>query len=291
MIRGMTGQASRRFSVDTFEIEMELRSVNSRYFEFRTKIPSQYACLELNARKIISQRLKRGKYDLVVFVRELSFDEDRMLINKELVKTYLNEMRSLSNELDFSPEINWRDLFALPQIFSTSSHDITIVCETILLNLNLLIDEMMPMLLQEGEATANDIRCSLNTIKASALFLAKIYPEVLEAYRVNLRERVFELTQLKPNEERLSVEIELYAMRTAVNEELVRLQNHISSMEALLNSSTQEESSKRMDFIAQEMNREANTIASKALNYGITEQTILIKSEIEKMREQFRNIV
>ncbi|MGL4561260.1 MAG: YicC/YloC family endoribonuclease [Brevinema sp.] len=291
MIRGMTGQASCRFSTDLFDAEMEIRSVNSRYFEFRIKTPASYAAIEIEARKIVLQKLGRGKIDVALRINEKDADIKNVLINTQLAKKYLEESHQLATLLGISQEISLREILSLPQVLNVGSIEIDPKSTTIILNqLDQLIDKMIPMMLTEGQNTIIDVSHSLDKIAHSVSFIKERYPKVLDRYKENLKIRVLEVTETKPSEDRLAIEIELFASRTAINEELVRLDNHIGVMRAIFNQ-TRHESSKELDFIAQEMNRETNTIASKSSDFEITEHTIILKSEIEKMREQFRNIV
>ena len=149
---------------------------------------------------------------------------------------------------------------------------------------------MLPMMIEEGKSTLEDVQKSLDIMVKSLEFVKIKYPQVLDKYKSALRDRVLEVSSLKPSEERLSLELEMFASRTAINEEIVRLDNHIRVMQDIL-LGKRPETSKELDFIGQEMNREVNTIASKSSDFEITEQTIILKSEIEKMREQFRNLV
>lgn len=290
-MRGMTGQSSLRFSTDDFDGEMEIRSVNSRYFEFRVKTPPRYSILEIEARKLVSKKLKRGKIDLNIRINEKTTTNQGPLINTLLAKNYLEESQNLARLLNIPDTLYLRELLSLPQVLNT---DIGHIDDTIIPffmeQLTHLIDQMMPMMQTEGESTLNDLVCSLKIIETATQFIKDRYPEMLEKYKNSLKERVLEITNLKPSDERLSVELELFASRTAINEEIVRLGNHTEVMKEIFENK-RKGNSKELDFIAQEMNREVNTIASKSSDFEITEQTIILKSEIEKMREQFRNIV
>ncbi|MGL4394254.1 MAG: YicC/YloC family endoribonuclease [Brevinema sp.] len=291
MIRGMTGQASCRFSTDLFDAEMEIRSVNSRYFEFRIKTPPSYAALEIEARRIVMQKLGRGKIDLALRITEKDADVKNVLINTNLAQKYVEDARKLAQDLGISADISIREVLSLPQVLSVGNEEIDPdATKLILAELDKLVDKMLPMMLVEGESTLKDINTSLEKMEQSVAFIKDRYPKVLDRYKENLKARVLEVCAVKPAEERLAVEIELFASRTAINEELVRLDNHISVMKTMLGDS-RSETSKELDFVAQEMNRETNTIASKSSDFEVTEYTIILKSEIEKMREQFRNIV
>ncbi len=292
MIRGMTGKASLRFSNDTMDVEMEMRSVNSRYFEFRIKTPQRYGFLEIEARKIVSQKLERGKIDLSIRVIEKSVPNDGALFNTALAKAYYQNAESLAKELGIENSLSLSALIALPQVLNSDSAEVS--DDTVKLfksKIEELTDSMLPMMLEEGEYTKKDVDNSLTIMSDSLEFIKERYPLVLDKYKQSLIDRVCEISTAKAPEERLAVEVELFASRTSINEELVRLESHIKIMKESIDGARKDVSSKELDFIAQEMNREVNTIASKSSDFSITEHTIALKREIEKMREQFRNIV
>lgn len=291
MIRGMTGQASLRFSHNMFDAEMEIRSVNSRYFEFRAKLPARFSQFEMEARKIVSAKLQRGKIDLSLRITEKDNTESTTLINIEAAKSYLRETKKMCEELEIPFSITAREILSLPHVLNCENAE---VGEDVILflgsKLQELIDLMLPMMLVEASNTIEDVKASLNSIETALIVIRERYPQALARYKEALIQRVAEITQTRPPEERLSVEVEIFAGRTAINEEIIRLQSHIGMMKDIL-IQKKHGGSKELDFIAQEMNRETNTIAAKSSDFGITEQTIFIKSEIEKMREHFRNIV
>ena len=291
MIRGMTGKSTLRFSTDFLDVEMEIKSVNSRFFEFRIKTPSRYAALEMETRKIASHKLNRGKIDFNLRINEKELQSAGLSINMVLAKSYLDASRKVAEELNISDNISLKDILSFPQVLNTDTSDVDDATLKILLEyFEKLIDQMLPMMIDEGESTIDDIQNSLDIMVKSLDFVKTKYPQVLNKYKTNLRERVLEITTVKPTDERLSIELEIFASRTAINEEIVRLDNHIRVMQDIL-LGKRPETSKELDFIGQEMNREVNTIASKSSDFEITEHTIILKSEIEKMREQFRNII
>ncbi len=292
MIRGMTGKSSLRFSTDNLDVEMEIRSVNSRYFEFRVKSPLRYSFVEMEARKIVSKKLERGKIDLAIRVNEKNNIPSGSLVNTSLAKAYLLESQQLAKELGISDSISLKEILSFPQVLNVDIGDVEEkVVNLFNTKIEELIDQMMPMMLAEGEATIVDIKQSLSIMDNSLNFIKDRYPQVLDKYKNALKDRVLEVSTIKPPEERLLMELELFASRTAINEEIVRLASHIKSMQESVDGVRKDVSSKELDFIAQEMNREVNTIGSKSSDIEITEQTIILKREIEKMREQFRNIV
>ena len=291
MIRGMTGKSSLRFSTDFLDVEMEIRSVNSRFFEFRIKTPARYAALEMDTRKIASQKLGRGKIDFNLRINEKEAQSAGLSINMALAKSYLEASRKVAEELNLTDSISLKDILSFSQVLNSDISDVDDSTLKLLLEqFEKLIDQMLPMMIEEGKSTLEDVQNSLNVMVKSLEFVKIKYPQVLDKYKSALRDRVLEVSSLKPSEERLSLELEMFASRTAINEEIVRLDNHIRVMQDIL-LGKRPETSKELDFIGQEMNREVNTIASKSSDFEITEQTIILKSEIEKMREQFRNLV
>ena len=290
MIRGMTGQASRRFSTPVLDAEMDLRSVNSRFFEFRLKSPPKYAAFEGEARRIISQSLGRGKIELGIRAVEKQVSS-QALINPVLAEAYLNESRILAEKLGLPFNMTIREILSLPQVLNTENGELDEdSAKRFGVELQALIDSILPMMYTEGKSTVKDIENSLSVIEEAMTTIEVAYPQALERYKQQLLERVLEVSALKAPEERLAVEIEIFASRTCINEEVVRLKNHLGVTREIL-SGKRDGGSKELDFIAQELNRETNTIASKSSDYKITEKTIVIKSEIEKIREHYRNIV
>ncbi len=294
MIRSMTGFASEFKSTDKYDVSMEIKSVNSRYFEFKLKSNFSIEEWENEIKNSIFNRLKRGKIDLYIKIVEKDAQNYNIVVNYDLAKKVEEALVSLAKKVDIVPELAMKDFISFGSILQIERiGGYENLLDTILVMLNSLLDKILEMMLSEGEKTKEDIEKSLNIINDSNSNIEMIYPESLEKYKKSLKERLQELLPESVEEaltnNRLLMELDLIASRTAINEEIVRLKSHLNQFRNILSGKTGGDS-KKLDFIGQEMNRETNTIASKSNDYQIIENTIVIKGEIEKIREQLRNL-
>ena len=290
-MRSMTGFASEMRSTSKYDIFIELKSVNSRYFEFKVKSSYYLNELEVSIRNLIFEKLNRGKIDLFIKVVEKNAENYEVVVNKELAKKYEKALLDMGNDLGVVTELSVRDFMSLEGIINLERVGEEEELEKIVMNiLDNLIKRIVEMMYREGLKTKEDIISSLARITESVTIIDKLYPQSLEKYKESLRDRIQEMMAGHIDENRLMMELEMVASRTAINEEIVRLKSHIAQFQNILDGKTHGDS-KKLDFIGQEMNREANTIASKSSDYTIIENTIVVKGEIEKIREQLRNLV
>ncbi len=290
-MRSMTGFASEMKCTDKYDIFIELKSVNSRYFEFKVKSSYYLNELEVLIRNIVFEKLNRGKIDLFIKVVEKHADNYEVVVNKDLAKKYENALISMAKELGIVAELAVRDFMNLEGIINLERVGDEEELEKIVIEmLNNLIVRIIEMMNREGMKTREDIESSLSRINESVGVIEALYPQSIEKYKESLRERIQEMSANKIEDNRLMMEIEMVSSRTAINEEIVRLKSHLAQFHNVLVGKIHGDS-KKLDFIGQEMNREANTIASKSSDYSIIENTIVIKGEIEKIREQLRNLV
>lgn len=290
-MRSMTGFASEMRSTEKYDIFIELKSVNSRYFEFKVKSSYYLNELEIMIRNLIFEKLNRGKIDLFIKVVEKNADNYEVVVNKDLAKKYEDALVSMAKDLGIVAELAVRDFMNLEGIINLERvGDEEELEKIILAMLNNLIERIVEMMYSEGKKTREDIENSLARINESVVIIESLYPQSIEKYKENLRERIQEISANKIDDSRLMMEIEMVSSRTAINEEIVRLKSHLAQFHHIMIGKIHGDS-KKLDFIGQEMNREANTIASKSSDYTIIENTIVIKGEIEKIREQLRNLV
>jgi uncharacterized protein (TIGR00255 family) len=294
MMRSMTGYASEFKSTDKYDITMEIKSVNSRYFEFKLKSYSQVDEWENEIKSTVFEKLKRGKIDLFMKIVEKDAENYNVVVNYDLAKKYEDAVVSLSKQLKIVPELAMRDFISLGNILQVERiGGYEDLFDDLIAMLKSLLNKILEMMVIEGEKTKEDLEKSLNSIDKSVGEIDKLYPESLEKYKQALKERIQEVMPSSiediTNNNRFMMEVELVASRTAINEELVRLKSHINQFRNIISGKAGGDS-KKLDFIGQEMNREANTIASKASDYPVIENTIVIKGEIEKIREQLRNL-
>ncbi len=292
----MTGYASTFVTYEDFDIEIELKSVNSRYFEFRlmgTVLPAEW---ENEFRQQVFAVLKRGKIDLFVRVVEKSAKNSRVVLNMDLATQYYEALVSLARKLGIGTELTLRDLLSLGSIVEVEKLDADVY---LFERLRVLLDEVLgkitEMMRLEGQKTVYDIQQSLHKIQQALEVVEARYPDSLARYQQELQKKLLEFAQslgesaLEMVQNRLLLEMELVASRVAINEEIVRLKSHLHQFFHILEGKLMGDG-KKLDFIAQEMNRETNTIASKSQDYEIAQATIEIKGEIEKIREQLRNL-
>lgn len=293
MIRSMTGYASEFRGTEKYDVTLEIKSVNSRYFEFRLKTYSSIDEWENEIKNLVFEKLKRGKIDLFVKIVEKDAKNVNVVVNTELAKKYEEALVGLSKTIGIAPTLAMKDFVTLGNILQVErTGGYEDLYELLVEMLHALLGKILEMMHLEGEKTKEDIMNSLATIEKSVSVIEKIYPESLEKYKKQLKERIAELypdSGESMANGRLIMEVDLVASRTAINEELVRLKSHMGQFRNILNGKTGGDS-KKLDFIGQEMNRETNTIASKSSDYEIIDNTIVIKGEIEKIREQLRNL-
>ncbi len=294
MMRSMTGFGSEFKSTDQYDITVELKSLNSRYFDFKLKTSASIDEWENDIKNAVNEKLKRGKIDLYIKIVEKEAKNYNIVVNYELANKYEDALSSLSKQLKVVPELTMRDFVTLGNILQIERtggyEDLYDILMGMIVS---VIKKVLDMMNQEGEKTKEDIETSLSIMEKSVTTIEIVYPLNLEKYKQALKERIMEFLSESREDlftnNRLLIEAELVASRTAINEELVRLKSHLIQFKNILSGKSPGDG-KKLDFIGQEMNREANTIASKSSDYQIIENTIIIKGEIEKIREQLRNL-
>ncbi len=293
MIRSMTGYGRSQAVVDTMNITVELKSVNHRYFEFNSRVPRNYGFLDEKLKSYIGSRVSRGKVECYVSVENLEDDEIEILVNHSLAKSYLDALKELAetNELNLRDDLAMSSLARYNDIFTVHKKEadeekiwnaVKSVAET-------AVDKFIAMRETEGEKLKNDVLSRADLILRKVSVIEERSPETVKEYNDKLLARINEfLSDVQVDEQRLLTECAIFADKVAVAEETVRLRSHIDQLRQFLDSD--EAVGRKTDFLVQEMNREANTIGSKAQDVTIARNVIDIKAEIEKIREQIQNI-
>lgn len=293
MIRSMTGYGRSQAVVDTMNITVELKSVNHRYFEFNSRVPRNYGFLDEKLKSYIGSRVSRGKVECYVSVENLEDDEIEILVNHSLAKSYLNALKDLAetNELNLRDDLAMSSLARYNDIFTVHKKEadeekiwnaVKSVAET-------AVDKFIAMRETEGEKLKNDVLSRADLILSKVSVIEERSPETVKEYNDKLLARINEfLSDVQVDEQRILTECAIFADKVAVAEETVRLRSHIDQLRQFLESD--EAVGRKTDFLVQEMNREANTIGSKAQDVTIARNVIDIKAEIEKIREQIQNI-
>lgn len=293
MIRSMTGYGRSQAVVDTMSVTVELKSVNHRYFEFSSRVPRNYGFLDEKLKSYIGSRVSRGKVECYVSLENLEDDEIEILVNHSLAKSYLNALKDLAetNELNLRDDLAMSSLARYNDIFTVHKKeaDEEKIWNAVKSVAEVAVDKFIAMRETEGEKLKNDVLSRADLILEKVSIIEERSPETVKEYNDKLLARINEfLSDVQVDEQRLLTECAIFADKVAVAEETVRLRSHIDQLRLFLDSD--EAVGRKTDFLVQEMNREANTIGSKAQDVTIARNVIDIKAEIEKIREQIQNI-
>ena len=291
MIKSMTGYGRVVALLDGRSIVVEAKSVNHRFLEISLRTPSALFPLEMEYKKKIGERFKRGRIDVSIRLEGEGADTSKVNLNLEIAHNYFDVLNRLKDEFHFQEPITLKSLTGFRDIFSPPSE--TQLSPDFLNEVEKTLQETLSMLgnmrQDEGMALYSDMQMRLKLITEIMETIRLRAPQVVLEYQKRLADRIKELTAgLAIDDARLAQEVAIMADRCDITEELVRMQSHISQFEALLQSEDAE--GKKIDFLLQEMNREINTIGSKSNDAGITRQVIEAKSELGKVREQAQNI-
>ena len=291
MLRSMTGYGRGKYENDSREYTVEIKSVNNRYIDISVKMPRSISFLEDKIKKLISNSITRGKVEVFISYANNSDKGRNIEINRELANRYIEEMKLLAAEKNINANIEVVDVMKMPDVLNVKldESDEEIITEELTKCTELAISNFINMRETEGEKIKEDLVERIVKISEKIEKINSISTGLVKEYIVKLERRVNEL--LKPDvvdEARLAQEIVIFSDKCSVEEELTRLKSHISQFENLLEK--ENSNGKRIDFLIQEMNRETNTIGSKANNLEITNYVVDIKTELENIREQIQNI-
>lgn len=291
MIKSMTGFGRAESVTPERKITVELKSVNHRYLDLSIKMPRKFSFLEAAVRNLMKTYMQRGKVDVYISCEDYMLNSAALKYNRELAKEYLGYLKEMSGELNLEFDIRVSNLSRYPEIFTMEEQSV---------DEDALWNELEPVLRQacekfvaarthEGENLKKDLLQKLDGLEEKVVLVQKRSPEVVDAYREKLEARVHELLEdSQIDDTRIAAEVVLFADKICNDEETVRLHSHITAMKKILNE--REGVGRKLDFMAQEMNREANTILSKSSDMTISDIAIDLKTEIEKIREQIQNI-
>ena len=297
MIKSMTGYGRGEVISGGRTAFAEIRSVNHRYCEVSVRIPARYGFAEDAVKQLVKKRAGRGKIDIVVGFSSTNEEDAPVALNTAAARQYFAGLRELQKTFDTTGEITIELLASMPDVLRQErpQKEEDAILALILEAVDAAIEEFDGMRLAEGAGLKADIEKRLDELARIAEATQKRSPEVREAHTARLRERIAALVD-KPEddgmlEQRLALEIAVFADKSSIDEELVRLASHIDQFRnAIEKGSGDEPKGKKLDFIVQEMNREANTIGSKANDLRITDLMIELKNGIENIREQVQNI-
>ena len=291
MIRSMTGFGRGKSQADGMEFLVEIKTVNHRYSDVYIKLPRQISFLEDKVREVVSKSVSRGKADVFISLEDFSEDSRSILIDEGLAKTYISTIRLLKDKYDLLDDISVSLIAKFPDVLKVEKVEQDEEKTWKLLNeaLNGAIESLINMREIEGEGLKVSIFEKADFIENIVKEIGIRAPEVVKEYKCKLENRIKELMdQQIIDENRMATEVAIFADRCSIDEELVRLTSHISQLRETLKIG--QSVGRKLDFLIQEMNREINTIGSKANDLNITKFVVDIKSELEKIREQIQNI-
>lgn len=292
MIRSMTGYGKQSLNVDGREYQIEIKSVNHRYLDINIKMPKTLSYLEETVKKEISEKIKRGKVDVFITYENNSKEGRNITINKELAKLYIEQLKELAEEEKISRNIEVMEIAKFPDILTIKAdeEDKKIKQEIIQVTTE-ATNKILEMKAIEGEKIAQDLLQRISKIENKIMEISSKSTGLIEEYVVKLEKRIQEILKTEEiDKSRIAQEVVIYADKCSIQEEITRLKSHIYQFRNLITNNQNETIGKKLDFIIQEMNRETNTIGSKANNLEITNGVIDIKTEIEDIREQIQNI-
>ncbi|MBR3329688.1 MAG: YicC family protein [Mogibacterium sp.] len=296
MIRSMTGFGRGEYSDEISKVTVEIRSVNHRYLDIYVKMPRRYSFAEETIKSAIKERVHRGKVEVSVSVDNVGRSDSDVRLDKELAARYYSVLSELRDSFDFGEEsrVSLSLLSKMPDVIVTTpaAEDEEAMSKRLLGATVKALDDFCSMRETEGEKLAADLSARADTIQNIRDHIEKRAPEIEKEYAVKFKARVEEILGgvYEVPEERIALEAAIFADKANITEELVRLGSHISQLRSFLRSDGREAIGKKIDFLIQEMNREANTIGSKSNDREITSSMLELKAEIEKVREQVQNI-
>ncbi len=291
MVRSMTGYGRSQTTVNGMDITVELKSVNHRYYEYSSRLPRTYGFLDDKIKSYLQGRISRGKVDVFVSIDTVDAPGSEVSVNYALAEGYLRALRELSERFSLRDDIGVAALTRYPDILTVrkAAEDENAIWDAVRMVLDQALNRFIAMREQEGQRLREDILSRRETILHAVEFVEERSPQTVREHMEKVEARMRELLgTVTVDEQRLLTEAALFADKIAVAEETVRLRSHLDQLEHMLDSG--EAVGRKLDFLVQEINREANTIGSKAQDVELNRIVVDIKAEIEKIREQIQNI-
>ena len=291
MIRSMTGYGSAKGTVAGFAITIELRSVNNRYLDLGIKLPRGFLFAESEIKNYIQQKVSRGKLDFFLTLDSVESDQTRIRVNSRLAEAYRNAITEIGQNLELPTSVSALDIARFSDVLSLEKEELdqAAFLEQLMPLLDTALLDFNAMRCREGEKLAKDLLQKADRIEDMVLAVESQAPKTVSAYRERLEAKLREvLNDTAVAEERVIAEAAIFADRVATDEETVRLHSHLSQFRKMMAEGSP--IGRKLDFLIQEFNREANTIGSTCQDSEIAYLVVDLKSEIEKIREQVQNI-
>lgn len=291
MLKSMTGYGRAQEVIDGRDILVEIRAVNHRYYEFSARIPRAYGYLEEKLKSFLQGKVARGKIEVGVTIFNTEGKDALVEVNKSIAKGYIDALNNVNEELNLRNDLALSHIMRLPDVFTVQKtvDDEEVIWDCVSNVTQKALDKFVSMRINEGERLKADISEKLCNLENMVSFVEEQSPKLTENYYSRLYNKLKELLcDTNIDEQRILTEVAIFSEKVAVDEETVRLRSHISQFREMLCEDIPV--GRKLDFLIQEMNRETNTIGSKAQDLSITRKVVDMKSEIEKIREQIQNI-
>ena len=291
MANSMTGFGRYENTKNSMKVSVEIKSVNHRFLDLNLKLPRKFSFFENEARNIIKNRISRGKIDVFFSYEENAVDEVEINYHPEIAQKYYDGLMQLKDQFDLKDSVSVGLLARFPDVFTQDAkeEDQEELNELLSDTLNKALDEFIVNRKEEGQRLVDDLILKLDEMEGLVSKVETYFPSIIEDYKNRLLGKTKELIENHQlDESRIAAEVVLYADKICVDEELVRLKSHVKeAKDTLLNK---DEVGRKMDFLAQEMNRESNTLLSKSTDVKVADIGIELKTLIEKIREQIQNL-
>ncbi|NLY47159.1 MAG: YicC family protein [Tissierella sp.] len=292
MLKSMTGYGKGEYENELYRFIIEIKSVNHRYNDISVKMPRHISYLEDSIKKTIKEKINRGKVDVYINLEYVNDSAVDVKVDIPLALSYKNVLEELKIKLNIEDHIRLNNILGMNEVVKTERKNIdeNLVADCLMKALSLAIDHITKMREQEGKELKKDMLNKLANIENFLQIIEDRSPSVVIEHRDKLRERIEELldNSISIDEERLSSEVAIFADKSSIDEEIVRLKSHIKQFINILEE--KDSVGRKLDFLIQEFNREINTIGSKANDIVISKNVVELKAELEKIREQVQNI-
>ncbi|MGE7601859.1 YicC/YloC family endoribonuclease [Peribacillus sp. NPDC097675] len=290
MVTSMTGYGRGEAQNEKVKVFAEIKTVNHRFCEYTIRMPRQLLVLEEKVKKIANEYIRRGRVEIFITVEGESLVSKNVKIDWNLADQYVRLMDDVKGKYNLESSITLQDVIQLESIFLTEEvPTVPIDLESLLMeSIKGALENLKDMRVQEGQELAHDLQNQLNKLAAITLEVKKYAPSVVEQYKSRLVAKLSELTDGMIEDSRIVTEAAIFADKCDINEELTRLESHVQQFSGTLSNG--EPIGRKLDFLVQEMNREVNTIGSKANDSTITKEVVEMKSLLEKLKEQVQNI-
>lgn len=292
IIKSMTGYGRGDSIKDSYRIKVEIKAVNHRYNEISVRMPRHISYLEESLKKLVKEKVSRGKVDVYINLEYIRESAIEVKVDIPLAKSYKKELENLIEELNLEDTVKLNNLLNISEIVKTERKELDedLIWDCINEAMTIALENMVLMREKEGVELKTDMISKLENIETSILSIVERSPSVVIEYKEKLKERIQDLldNNISLDEDKISSEVAFFADKSSIDEEIVRLKSHIKQFYNILGES--DPIGRKLDFLIQELNREINTIGSKANDVIISKYVVELKSELEKVREQIQNI-